>query len=268
MKKNKKKRERFKIRSKYVRSLKVILILGFLILASPFYTHKRIDVPDEVSANTFIGTKELTLVSKEKNKNQQLIFEFAIDDEDQTLIKELSNLKYQTEIKTAKGDYQSIKSKLMKISDDYFVLKLSNVPDDYLAMRVTILSKKIDEKVDMQKPEELIYYIHESSVKNEQKDKDYLQHAVNYKKKVYKKEQKDLRKQIEALEASIELNDTLIQKLKDQLAYQTSDDQITTEEKINSYQQENEAAKTQIKNQNEAIEKLSEKIDNITKETI
>lgn len=75
------------------------------------------------------------------------------------MIKELSNLKYETEIKTAKGDYQSIKSKLMKISDDYFVLKLSNVPDDYLAMRVTILSKKIDEKVDMQKPEELIYYI-------------------------------------------------------------------------------------------------------------
>ncbi|XFE28195.1 hypothetical protein Q5Z34_15755 [Listeria innocua] len=66
------------------------MILGFLILASPIYTHKKVDIPDEVSTNAFLNTKELTMVSKEKGANQQLVFEFAIDDEDQSLLKELA----------------------------------------------------------------------------------------------------------------------------------------------------------------------------------
>ncbi|AOT80363.1 hypothetical protein EfmE745_03160 (plasmid) [Enterococcus faecium] len=47
------------------------------------------------------------MVSKEKGANQQLVFEFAIDDEDQSLLKELANLNYRVEVKTAKGDYQA-----------------------------------------------------------------------------------------------------------------------------------------------------------------
>ena len=43
------------------------------------------------------------MVSKEKGANQQLVFEFAIDDEDQSLLKELANLNYRVEVKTAKG---------------------------------------------------------------------------------------------------------------------------------------------------------------------
>ncbi|HHA4136921.1 TPA: hypothetical protein ACOBV7_003110, partial [Enterococcus faecium] len=110
---------------------------GFLILASPIYTHKKVDIPDEVSTNAFLNTKELTMVSKEKGANQQLVFEFAIDDEDQSLLKELANLNYRVEVKTAKGDYQAIKAKVIKVSDDYFVVKLAHVPEEYIAMRLT-----------------------------------------------------------------------------------------------------------------------------------
>ena len=234
------------------------MILGFLILASPIYTHKKVDIPDEVSTNAFLNTKELTMVSKEKGANQQLVFEFAIDDEDQSLLKELANLNYRVEVKTAKGDYQAIKAKVIKVSDDYFAVKLSHVPEEYIAMRLTIIPEKIDPKVDMQEPQDLIFYIHEDKVKDHVKDEDYEQHAINYKVKGYKKEQ----------QATIDLNEELVKKLKDQLPYQVADDQENTENKINGYQQEIETSKTQMKDQEEIIQKLQEKIDRITKENI
>lgn len=268
MSKKKGARQRFKKRKSYLRWLGILTILGLLILASPIYTHKKIDVPDEVSTNTFLNTKELTMVSKEKGTNQQLVFEFSIDDEDQSLLKELSNLDYRVEIKTAKGDYQAIKAKVIKVSDDYFAVKLTHVPEEYIAMRLTIIPEKIDPKVDMQEPQDLIYYVHEDKVKEQVKDEDYEQHAINYKVKGYKKEQKAAQQQMETLEATIDLNEELVEKLKDQLPYQVAEDQENTENKINGYQQEIETAKTQMKDQEEIIQKIQEKIDRMSKENI
>ncbi|MUP35779.1 hypothetical protein [Enterococcus lactis] len=272
MSKKKGARQRFKKRKSYLRWLGIFMILGFLILASPIYTHKKVDIPDEVSTNAFLNTKELTMVSKEKGANQQLVFEFAIDDEDQSSLKELANLNYRVEVKTAKGDYQAIKAKVIKVSNDYFAVKLSHVPEEYIAMRLTIIPEKIDPKVDMQEPQDLIYYVHEDKVKDqvkdEVKDEDYEQHAMNYKVKGYKKEQKAAQKQIESFQATIDLNEELVKKLKDQLPYQVADDQENTENKINSYQQEIETSKTQMKDQEEIIQKLQEKIDRMTKENI
>ncbi len=57
--------------------------------------------------------------------------------------------------------------------------------------------------------------------------------------KGYKKEQKQLKKQMESFQATIDLNEELVKKLKDQLPYQVADDQENTENKINSYQQRN-----------------------------
>ena len=268
MSKKKGERQRFKKRKSYLQWLGIFMIIGFLILASPIYTHKKVDIPDEVSTNAFLNTKELTMVSKEKGANQQLVFEFAIDDEDQSLLKELANLNYRVEVKTAKGDYQAIKAKVIKVSDDYFAVKLSHVPEEYIAMRLTIIPEKIDPKVDMQEPQDLIFYIHEDKVKDHVKDEDYEQHAINYKVKGYKKEQKAAQKQIESFQATIDLNEELVKKLKDQLPYQVAEDQENTENKINSYQQEIETSKTQMKDQEESIQKLQEKIDRMTKENI
>lgn len=268
MSKKKGERQRFKKRKSYLRWLGIFMILGFLILASPIYTNQKVDIPDEVSTNAFLNTKELTMVSKEKGANQQLVFEFAIDDEDQSLLKELANLNYRVEVKTAKGDYQAIRAKVIKVSDDYFAVKLSHVPEEYIAMRLTIIPEKIDPKVDMQEPQDLIYYVHEDKVKDQVKDEDYEQHAINYKVKGYKKEQKAAQKQMESFQATIDLNEELVKKLKDQLPYQVADDQENTENKINSYQQEIETSKTQMKDQEEIIQKLQEKIDRMTKEKI
>ncbi|HAR1171633.1 hypothetical protein, partial [Enterococcus faecium] len=175
MSKKKGERQRFKKRKSYLRWLGIFMILGFLILASPIYTNQKVDIPDEVSTNAFLNTKELTMVSKEKGANQQLVFEFAIDDEDQSLLKELANLNYRVEVKTAKGDYQAIRAKVIKVSDDYFAVKLTHVPEEYIAMRLTIIPEKIDPKVDMQEPQDLIYYVHEDKVKDQVKDEDYEQ---------------------------------------------------------------------------------------------
>ena len=268
MSKKKGERQRFKKRKSYLQWLGIFMILGFLILASPIYTNQKVDIPDEVSTNAFLNTKELTMVSKEKGANQQLVFEFAIDDEDQSLLKELANLNYRVEVKTAKGDYQAIRAKVIKVSDDYFAVKLTHVPEEYIAMRLTIIPEKIDPKVDMQEPQDLIYYVHEDKVKDQVKDEDYEQHAINYKVKGYKKEQKAAQKQMESFQATIDLNEELVKKLKDQLPYQVADDQENTENKINSYQQEIETSKTQMKDQEEIIQKLQEKIDRMTKEKI
>lgn len=142
---------------------------------------------------------------------------------------------------------------MIKVSDDYFVVKLAHVPEEYIAMRLTIIPEKIDPKVDMQEPQDLIYYVHEDKVKDQVKDEDYEQHAINYKVKGYKKN-KSSTKQMESFQATIDLNEELVKKLKDQLPYQVADDQENTENKINSYQQEIETSKTQMKDQEEIIQ--------------
>ncbi|AOT80362.1 hypothetical protein EfmE745_03159 (plasmid) [Enterococcus faecium] len=47
MSKKKGARQRFKKRKSYLRWLGIFMIIGFLILASPIYTHKKVDIPDE-----------------------------------------------------------------------------------------------------------------------------------------------------------------------------------------------------------------------------
>ena len=53
MSKKKGARQRFKKRKSYLRWLGIFTILGFLILASPIYTHKKVNIPDEVSERFF-----------------------------------------------------------------------------------------------------------------------------------------------------------------------------------------------------------------------
>lgn len=65
----------------------------------------------------------------------------------------------------------------------------------------------------MQEPQDLIYYVHEDKVKDQVKDEDYEQHAINYKVKGYKKEQKQL-KTNGIFQATIDLNEELVKKLK------------------------------------------------------
>lgn len=65
---------------------------------------------------------------------------------------------------------------------------------------------------------------------------------------------------MESFQATIDLNEELVKKLKDQLPYQVADDQENTENKINSYQQEIETSKTQLKDQEEIIQKLQKKL--------
>ncbi|MEQ6207350.1 coiled-coil domain-containing protein [Enterococcus mundtii] len=268
MKKRKQTRPRFKKRRKYIKWLGILGILSFLILGSPIYTHKSINIPDEVSTNPFLSGKEMKLVEKEKGKNQELVCEFAIENEDQNLLKELTNLTYQVEVKTAKGDYQEIQTKLIPVSKDYLVVQMTHMPEEYAAIRITIKANKIDSQVDMQVPKDLVYYVHQDKVTKELTDHDYAQHAVDYKVKDYQQEVKKAQENIDALQASIELNENLISELTEQLTYQVDEDQEATEQKISNYQEENETSKTQIKEEQETIKKLQEKITHVTKETL
>lgn len=60
MSKKKGARQRFKKRKSYLRWLGIFMILGFLILASPIYTDKKVDIPDEVSTNAFVNYSPLS----------------------------------------------------------------------------------------------------------------------------------------------------------------------------------------------------------------
>ncbi len=65
---------------------------------------------------------------------------------------------------------------------------------------------------------------------------------------------------MESFQATIDLNEELVKKLKDQLPYQVADDQENTKNKINSYQQEIETSKTQLKDQEEIIQNFKKKL--------
>ncbi|MGK0607106.1 hypothetical protein [Enterococcus gilvus] len=253
-------RERFKTRKKYIKTLLVLGGIWLAILFSPIYLHQKIQRVDEVFSQSFIESRELTLVRRYRYQKKGLVLEFAVDDADGSLMKDLINLTYKTEVKTANGDYQAIKQRFKKVSDSFFVLALKNMPTDYQLLKVTINGEKINKNVDTPVQKEMIFYLYQTSVKQTIQTLNEQKEEANYENQLLQKQVTKIQDQINNYRANIQLNNKLIKKVQDEMAYQTEEDKKDSQATVTNYQLDNEASTSQINELKKQINTLQEKI--------
>lgn len=256
----KNKQDRFVTRKKYIYALFIFFGAWILILFSPLYLHKKIQRVDQVLTQSFIESRNLNIVDRYKNKDD-VVVEFAVDDEDGAITKDLANLNYKYEVKTAKGDYQSIKGSFKKITDSFFVLKLTEVPETYELMKITVNTVPINKDIDTQTQQDMIYYLHQDKIKTVTNTTDFNKDALYFETKNLKKEIETQNKEIAKYKASINLNEELINKLSDDMDYQTEDEKVDSRVTIDNYKVENETSNEQVKAAKEKISDLKKKID-------
>lgn len=254
-------RLRFKTRKTYIRVVAVLLSAWILLLLSPLYAQQKVQKVDQVFSQTFIESRELKMINRYKDGDNHLILEFAVDNEDGILTKDLANLNYKIEVKTAKGDYQNIKQDFEKVTDSFFVLDLKDVPENYDLMKVTINGEPINKVIDTQTQKDMIYYLHQDKVKEEIGTVDYDKEAANHEIKILKEQIEVQNKEIEKHSANIKLNNRLIKKMEKEMEFQTDEDKEESKITIDNYRIENETSESQIAVAKEKVEKLNEKIE-------
>lgn len=260
MSKKREKRLRFKTRRKYVRVISILVAAWTLLLLSPLYAQQKVQKVDQVFSQSFIESRELKMINRYKHGKNSLIMEFAVDNEDGVLTKDLANLTYSIQVKTAKGEYEKIKQNFEKVTDSFFVLELKNVPESYDLMKVTINGNPINKVIDTQTQKDMIYYLHQDKVKDNIGSVDYLKEAANHEIKILKVQKEEKEKEIDKHEANIRLNDKLIEKLNEEMEFQTDEDKEETKVTIDNYKIENETSENQITVAKEKIKYLDEKI--------
>lgn len=253
-------RQKFQSRKNYVRGISILLAIWIVLLFSPLYAQQKVQKVDQVFSQSFIESRELKMVNRYKQDNNGLILEFAVDNEDGTLTKDLANLNYEVEVKTAKGDYQSIKHKFKKVTDSFFVLELENVPEIYDLMKVTINGQPINTVIDTQTQKDMIYYLHQDKVNSSIGQVDYKKEAANHEIANLNKQIETQNKEIEKHQANIRLNGQLIKKLEKEMEFQTDEEKETSKVTIDNYNIENTTLENQVSVAKEKIEKLKEKI--------
>ncbi|WP_314576451.1 hypothetical protein [Enterococcus gilvus] len=253
-------RKSFRMRKRYIKILVTLGIIWLAILFSPIYLHQKIQKVDEVFSQSFIESRELTLVDRYRYQKNGLVLEFAVDDEDGSLLKDLVNLNYKTEVKTANGDYQAIQQRFQKVSDSFFILTLKNMPDDYQLLKVTINGEQINRDVDTPVQKDMIFYLYQTSVKKSIKSLNEQKEKVHYEHRLLEKQVTKLHNQITKYEANIQLNKKLIKKVQSEMTYQTDDEKKDSQTAIDNYQMDNQTSESQIGEVKNQIKTINKKI--------
>lgn len=260
MSKRQEKLRRFKTRRKYVRAMAVLIVAWILIMLSPLYLQQRVQKVDQVFSQPFIESRALKMVNRYKQGKNNLILEFAVDNEDRVLTKDLVNLNYKIEVKTARGEYQDIKQEFEKVTESFFILKLENMPETYDLLKVTINGNPINQVIDTQTQKDMIYYLHQDKVKNEVGKIDYRKEAANHEIDNLKDQIEKQNKEVEKYKANIHLNEKLVEKINEEMEFQTDEEKEESKITIDNYRIENETSESKVAAAEEKIEKLKEKI--------
>lgn len=253
-------RQRFQTRKIYVRILMILAAAWIVLLFSPLYAQQKVQKVDQVFSQPFIESRELTIINRYKQGNDGLILEFSVDNEDGSLTKDLVNLNYKVEIKTAKGEYQNIKQKFIKVTDSFFVLELKQVPEIYDLMKVTINGQPINQVIDTQTQTDMTYYLYQDKIHSSNDSVDYDKEAADHEITNLKKQIETHNKEVEKLRANIRLNEKLIKKLEKEMEFQTDEEKESSKVTISNYTIENETSENQVLVAKEKIENLKEKI--------
>ena len=230
---------------KYLRNLIfIVLMFLFLVTSKMIFNEKNEQKETKLNSSVSLLDKSFTLVNHVYfSKNQTIMFEHYTTEDHEPLPE-----KIDVEAKKERGDMKKYSTKLYKISDNYLVCFVQNVPDKWTTLRVEITdnSKKnaltltndslFLTRQSMKEQETLVI---QSSTFYEEKSLDYL--AEDTEKFIAK-----IEKDAEGKENEIEKIQTANTNLKGQLDIKTEEEKNSSLEQITTNESKIATLKTEI----------------------
>jgi hypothetical protein len=256
----------------------LIFMLGF-----GFFLSSKVFLADKVDVLSTEINKEFNL----NGKGKFTIKEWTYDEKDHemqvTLITSgmtnyLSDLDFKAVPRVnVKAD---LPTKIVYSSNDIYIVRISKVPKDFGQVALRLVKDELDfeeevfdeDQLKKKEKDAIITSIYADQTvvdRGEVSEKDVEEYAVKVTDEMIqntKNEIKDRQKEIEKNDLIVKKINEEISEQKGELIYQTVDEQVVTnnqiyslEKEIESYNTENETAKTDIKSLETKIERLNQR---------
>ncbi len=278
MKKKNKYKYNTNLTKTYLIGFASFIVMFFLVLVSPMFTGNNYSYADakENEYEPLTNSIQMALINKEYNPEKKLMrLDFSI--EDSSLISNLSNLEFDIKSQYIKKQSQlDIEQK--RINDNYLVVLIKGVPDEYSVLSTTInpsyIHLEADETNDLENKSIKVYVNETKKIVNNKLD---IENNSYYEEQYIVYKQENLNKEIDTNKKDIEKKNLLIadinktiSDLEKEMDYQTEEEKFETNNKIQSYKTTINQRKTEIEELelliielHERIELLNEKKNNI-----
>ncbi len=253
-----------KKQKQYLRGLLLMVLIGLVIVASPLYVKGKEEVTEEIRQNPIESNVLMNLTAVSYNQRthyMEATFNLENSEGDTPELSELVNLVYSIDVASKKNN-QEYKPKVIRVDDQYLVVSIPNVSEEFDYMRFVVTPKSLEKSEEAYEP--IKFYISQAHVKTDKDLKEGSIAAYEQQFVSFKQGQMDglIKKQEAAIKKSNEKirdNKVTIEKLNQEMMYQTTDEQEQTRASITSIEAENTLQKQLIEQSEKAIEKLQEK---------
>lgn len=247
---------------KYIRNL-ILIILIFLFLVTSKIVFQEKDEIQETKLNDSISLldKSFTLVNRVYyTKEQTILFELYTTEDSEPLPDNIN-----VEAKKERGDIKVYPTKIYKISENYLVCFIQDVPEKWVSMRVEITDQTKKNILTLTNDtlflshttlEEQEHLVIQDSSFYEKKSLDYL---LNDTKNALQKSENATKEK----EAEVEKIQAANTNLKGQLDVKTEKEKKETLEQITSNDSQIQALKMDIEKEKLDKEALKEKVKKI-----
>ncbi|HCM90579.1 MULTISPECIES: hypothetical protein [Vagococcus] len=254
----------------YLGALSTFVVLTIVIVFSPLvtgksYEYNTVKLDDPINV---VASLNLTVTEMEINKENGL-FKVTFSYFDETNQKSLSNLQYDYKLNyiTNKGKTNT-KQSIVKVEDNYNVVYFENLPKDFGVISMTIIPRyiypELESTNDLETKEIKVYAVDEDiKVNNKLKIQNEYQLKVQnfeYQIKTIEEQIANENSNIEQYQTGIKIKKQDIEKLENEIAFQTSAEQVQTQTEISSKISQIETTNGQINESNEKIKELKKKI--------
>lgn len=261
----------------YLAALFTFVLLTIIICSTPFIFGKHYDYKTTKlnEKNSINETVSMSLSNMEINREKGIFkaaFSFTDGNGNTNVGAGLSNITcdYKLQYVTSPKD-NSIKKKIVKVSDNYTIVYFENIPKDFEVLKLTVTPKYINPKLASSNgiaTQPFEYYANDKDLKDSPKL------AVKDRYQLFSEERKN---QIDKLNASIEkqkkeittlqqsnaLAEKDLKKEKAKLQYQTESQREDTNNTIASIKQTISTNNEQIKGHKAKIKELQQRIENV-----
>ncbi|HHQ6406098.1 TPA: hypothetical protein ACSSSU_000959 [Enterococcus faecium] len=259
----------------YLGAILGFLAIGMMIVFSPYVMGKSYDFETVKMSSAQNVTSSLNMYVDDMEINREAgLFKLVLRYQDDTGTKSLSNIKsdYKLNFITNKNN-EDVKTKVIKLSDEYTVIYYQNLPKDFGVISVTVNPRYIYPELEPSndlKEKEIKFYAVDKDIKSNAKlevesTSDLQKDNFKYQIKAIENSIKDEKKSIEKMNLANKVVQKDIDKANQNLEFQTLDEQTDTKNEISSMQTTIENNKSSIEESENKIKQFEEKIKQLEK---
>lgn len=254
-----------KNQKKIIKWIFIAIAIGISILTTPIYMPQAKEKTTEITSNILVNNLNMVMDKVSYNpetKDMEAVFYIETNDGKTPELTDLLNLVYKVDVVSKINNLQ-YKPKVVKVNEQYFIIQIPNVPDQYEFMRFDITPEMKNTESINSYQSLRFYYDQKKVVTNHSlnlKDREgYLSDFIYFKREQINKEIKKMQKDIKEKQEEVAKNKEMIETLKEEMLYQIEEEQTTTKGTIESLNNKNQSLDLEVDQLEKEIDKQEQK---------